>query len=165
MVSFLVSLCMFLWSPPDSWAVLKGLSLWLGQWSWTNPCGVRIYGKRFSRTWNSPCCFLHPGSKGTDDTGQSGSWFSSPDTNLSNSPVGTADGVQRKSSCQSTRVGWHCQGCWIDLEIQFMSVTACPPCSKQCPRQLQKEPGTLHQNSQPARVWHTDYIAPSCWGF
>ena len=40
------------------------------------------------------------------------------------------------------------------------AVTVCPLCSKQDPRQLPKESGTIHKSLQPAKDWQIDYIGP-----
>ena len=40
------------------------------------------------------------------------------------------------------------------------AITACPVCSKQCPRQLLMESEAIHRTFQSVRDWQIDYICP-----
>ena len=82
-------------------------------------------------------------------------------TLATDSLIVTEDRVHRKSSLRSVQVGWRIvknAGLYLKYSNLVNAVMTCPVCSKQHPRQLPKESGAIHQNSQLVRDWQIDYI-------
>lgn len=71
--------------------------------------------------------------------------------------------MDRKSSHHSAHMRWHIAndvGSPLKYSDLVSAVRARTVYSKQCPRQLPKESGAVHQSSQQVKYWQSDYIGP-----
>uniref|UniRef100_A0A669QJJ3 ribonuclease H n=1 Tax=Phasianus colchicus TaxID=9054 RepID=A0A669QJJ3_PHACC len=156
----------------DSWAVYRGLTLWIAQWAtqeWTIHARP-IWGKdMWLDIWNTvkhrTMCVYHvsghqplqsPGNDEADTLAQVRWIENSPSENI-------AHWLHQKLRHEGQKTMWAAAKAW-GLPIQLPDIVQacrhCDTCSKMRPRSLLETTARLARGHNPLQRWQIDYIGP-----